>query len=205
MPTALQPLPRSFYARPVLQVAKGCIGKMLVHRSAEGTTTGIIVEAEAYRGPHDAAAHSYQGRRTARNEVMYGPAGFAYVFFVYGMHYQFNLVTGSVEQPQAVLIRALQPVHGVELMAGRRAQPPSAVNLTNGPGKLCQAFAIDRQHNAVDLCGPTLFVADGSPLKVERSARIGIDYAGDWVDKPWRFSAAGNAYVSRRPGKRRRS
>lgn len=194
-----RPVPQSFYERPVLVVAKECIGKLLVHRSAAGTTMGRIVETEAYRGPEDRAAHSFGGRRTPRNEVMWGPAGFAYVFFVYGLHHQFNLVTTAEGKPHAVLVRALEPVHGLPLMADRRGQAESSVHLTNGPGKLCQAMSLDRSHNGVPLTMGDLFLADGPSGPIERSRRIGIDYAGEWTEKLWRFSEKGNRYVSRRP------
>jgi len=188
---------RSFYARPVLTVARDVIGKILVARSAEGVVAGRIVEAEAYRGPEDRAAHSYGGRRTARTEVMFGPPGHAYVFFVYGMHYNFNLVTGSVGEPQAVLIRALEPLVGLELMAARRGLPKEHSDLTNGPGKLCQALGIGRADYGVDLCKGRIFLTEGSRAVVARSRRIGIDYAGAWAKKPWRFFERGNRCVSK--------
>jgi len=193
----LLPLARDFYARPVLTVAKACIGKLLVHRTKEGLVAGRIVESEAYRGPLDRAAHSYGGRRTARTEVMFGPPGYAYVFFVYGMHYQFNLVTTKDGAPHAVLIRAVEPVLGVEIMAKRRNLPASARELTNGPGKLCQALGIGRECYGADLCGPELFLADGSTVRSARAKRIGVDYAGDWAEKPWRFYDPKSRYVSR--------
>src|SRR5947209_7122363 len=106
IPPALTPLPREFYARPVLTVARACVGKLLVHRTSDALMVGRIVETEAYRGPEDRAAHSFGGRRTARTEVMFGPPGYAYIFFVYGMHYQFNIVTTREGDPHAVLVRA---------------------------------------------------------------------------------------------------
>ena len=133
--TTLRPLPRAFYARPVLQVARATIGKILVHESPQGRVSGRIVEAEAYRGPQDRAAHSFGGRRTARTEVMYGPPGYAYVFFVYGMHWHVNIVTTAVDAPEAVLIRAVEPLEGIELMARRRGLAPERRELTNGPGQ----------------------------------------------------------------------
>ncbi len=193
------PLPRSFYARPVLTVARDCIGKILVHATDDGIAAGRIVEAEAYRGPADRAAHSYLGRRTARTEVMFGPPGHAYVFFVYGMHWNFNLVTGKSGEPQAVLIRALEPVLGLDLMSVRRGISPERPELTNGPGKLCQALGIARREYGADLCQGRLFLADGERRRVARSPRIGIDYAGAWAAKPWRFFESGNKYVSRLP------
>jgi DNA-3-methyladenine glycosylase len=193
----LRPLTYAFYARPVLRVARDCIGKHLVHDTPEGRVVGRIVEAEAYRGPEDRAAHSYGGRRTTRTEVMFGPPGLAYVFFVYGLHHQVNLVTTAVGMPHAVLLRAVEPVEGAELMAARRGISASRRELTNGPGKLCQAFAIDRAANGADLTRPPLFLAEGPSCKVARSARIGIDYAGEWAARPWRFYDPASRYVSR--------
>ncbi|HWZ89746.1 MAG TPA: DNA-3-methyladenine glycosylase [Polyangiaceae bacterium] len=193
----LTPLPRAFYARPVLNVARACIGKLLVHRTSEGLVVGRIVETEAYRGPEDRAAHSFGGRRTARTEVMFGPPGHAYVFFVYGMHYQFNVVTTREGDPHAVLIRAAEPLVGVELMARRRQLPEGNRDLSNGPGKLCQAFAIGKAEYGADLCGSRLFLAQGPPSKIEASARIGVQYAEDWAKKPWRFFDPKSRYVSR--------
>ncbi len=193
----LTPLPRAFYARPVLTVARACLGKLLVHRTPEGLLVGRIVETEAYRGPEDRAAHSFGGRRTARTEVMFGPAGHAYVFFVYGMHYQFNVVTTGEGHPHAVLVRAVEPVAGVQHMAKRRKLPETSRELTNGPGKLCQAFGIDKRAYGLDLCGRELFLADGTRSKTQTSARIGVQYAADWAEKPWRFFDPKSPYVSR--------
>ena len=191
-----RPLPRSFYARPVLRVARDCIGKLLVHETREGRVSGRIVEAEAYRGPEDRAAHSYAGRRTARTEVMFGPPGHAYVFFVYGMHWHFNLVTTAPGAPEAVLIRAIEPLEGVELMAGRRGLSRTARELANGPGKLCQALAIDRAAYGADLTVRPLYLLDGPAPKIARSPRIGIDYAEEWAEKPWRFYDRDSPFVS---------
>ena len=191
------PLPREFYARPVLCVARECIGKLLVHRTPRGLLVGRIVETEAYRGPEDRAAHSFGGRRTARTEVMFGPPGHAYVFFVYGMHYQFNVVTTKTGAPHAVLVRAVEPLLGLEDMAKRRKLATTSRDLSNGPGKLCQAFAIDQHAYGLDLCASDLFLADGPRIRAARSARIGIDYAGDWAQKPWRFFDPKSRYVSR--------
>lgn len=199
------PLPRAFYARPVLAVARECIGKLLVHDTEQGLVGGRIVEVEAYRGPEDAAAHSHRGRHTERNHSMWGPAGHAYVFFVYGMHFQFNLVTGQLGEPHALLVRALEPTLGIEIMAKRRGQEVNSVALTNGPGKLCQALGIRREHDGVDLCQVPLFLLDAPRVAVERSPRIGIDYAGVWAEKPWRFSEPGNPFVSKRPSARKRT
>jgi DNA-3-methyladenine glycosylase len=180
----------------VLTVARECIGKILVHRSSQGLVAGRIVETEAYRGPEDRAAHSFGGRRTARTEVMYGPPGYAYVFFVYGMHFHFNIVTTREGAPHAVLVRAVEPLRGVRLMAARRELDTDDLGLTSGPGKLCEAFAIDRRDYGADLCKNRLFLSDGPRPKLARSPRIGIDYAEEWAEKPWRFCDPESRYVS---------
>jgi len=192
-------LPRAFYARPVLTVARRVIGKVLVSESADGVTRGRIVESEAYRGPSDRAAHSFGGRRTTRTEAMFGPPGHAYVFFVYGMHWHFNLVTGRTGEPHAVLVRAVEPLDGAALMSARRGIEGDIRNLANGPGKLCKAFAIDGNDYGVDLCKPgRLYIVDGpAPKKIGRSERIGVDYAGAWALKKWRFFDAESPFVSR--------
>jgi len=195
------PLPLDFYARPVLRVARDCIGKHLVHDTSEGLVVGRIVEAEAYRGPEDRAAHSFGGRRTARTEVMFGPPGVAYVFFVYGLHFHVNLVTTAPGAPHAVLLRAVEPVIGAEVMSARRGMSASRRELTNGPGKLCQAFAIGRSANGADLTRPPLFLSDGPRCRVARATRVGIDYAGEWAARPWRFYDPASRYVSAVPGK----
>jgi DNA-3-methyladenine glycosylase len=197
------PLPSHFYARPVLEVARDCVGKHLVHDTLEGRVVGRIVEAEAYRGPEDRAAHSFGGRRTARTEAMFGPPGHAYVFFVYGMHWHINLVTTAIDAPHAVLIRAVEPILGLELMAVRRAMAITRKELTNGPGKVCRAFGIDRALYGADLTAPPLFLSDGPRCKVARSPRVGVDYAGAWAKRPWRFYDPESSYVSRRPTVRR--
>ncbi|HLH78561.1 MAG TPA: DNA-3-methyladenine glycosylase [Candidatus Binataceae bacterium] len=188
-------LPRSFYARPVLVVARQCIGQILVRRSAEGETAGRIVEAEAYRGPRDLAAHSARGR-TRRTEAMFGPPGHAYLFLLYGRSWAINLVTGQENQPHAVLIRALEPVRGLDLMARRRGRPAHSRELCNGPGKLTQALAIDGRDYGRDLCGDELYLQAGWHGKIACSARINVAYAGAWADKPWRFYEVGNRWVS---------
>ena len=198
-PSALWPLPRAFYAKPVLYVARACIGKLLVHRRRGQLLVGRIVETEAYRGPEDRAAHSFQGRRTARTEAMYGPAGHAYMFVIYGLHWNFNIVTGRPGQPHAVLVRAVEPLCGIELMAARRGPGVRHRDISNGPGKLCQAFGLDRRHYASDLCHGPLYLAAGSSARVARSPRIGIDYAGSFAKKPWRFYDPKSSCVSRPP------
>ena len=194
-------LPRDFYTRPnVLHVARDLLGKLLVVPNRNGKrVSGRIVEVEAYRGPQDRAAHSYGGRRTRRTEPMYGVGGTAYVFFVYGMYYQFNVVTGAAETPHAVLIRAVEPVEGIELMRKRRHGQPDH-NLTNGPGKLCIALGIDRKLDAADLLGKDVWIEEAEKIsrsQIASGPRIGIDYAEEWIDKQWRFWVRDNSFVSK--------
>ena len=198
----LTPLPRSFYEGRVLDVARAMIGTILVHRLPEGVVAGRVVECEAYRGPEDLAAHSAGGRRTARTEVMFGAPGHAYMFLLYGMHWAFNVVVGPEGHPHAVLVRAVEPVLGVELMAARRGLGAGDARLTNGPGKLCDALGLDAGRYGEDLCGTNLFLAAAPPgrrPRIGRSARINVDYAGAWARRPWRFHERGNRYVSVAP------
>ena len=173
------------------------LGKYLVRQHSDGTTVGKIVETVAYVGPEDKACHASKGR-TARTEVMFGPAGHAYVYLVYGFHHMLNIVTESVDFPAAVLIRAVEPVQGVDLMRTRR-ETELLHNLASGPGKLCQAFAIDRALNGDDLRGKVLYLEDRGEAvsKVVTTPRIGVDYAGKWKNKQWRFLIKDSAFVSR--------
>ncbi len=172
----MSPLAPPFFARPTLSVARALLGQLLVM----GKRVGRIVETEAYLGPHDLACHTSKGR-TARNEVMFGPPGHAYVFLIYGMHFCFNVTTG---RGAAVLIRALEPVEGLS----RRA---------DGPGRLTAALGITRAHNGLALSAPPLWLAEGTPSRhVSRGPRIGVDYAREWAAKPYRFWERDNAHVS---------
>jgi len=194
--STLRPLPRSFYARPAIVVARECLGKHLVFESAAGTLSGRIVEAEAYLGVRDRAAHSFGGRRSRRNEVMYGPAGFAYVFLIYGMHHHLNLVTDRQGEPTAVLLRALEPLAGEDIMQERRKVKARTL-LTSGPGKLCQAFGIGIEYNGCDLCRRPLYLTDGAPPDhIRRTSRIGIDYAGAWARRLLRFVDPDSPFLS---------
>jgi DNA-3-methyladenine glycosylase len=194
-------LPREFYTRSnVVTVARDLLGKLLVVPAVNGKRiSGTIVEVEAYRGPQDRAAHSYGGRRTKRTETMYGIGGTADVFFVYGMYNQFNVVTNVEHTPHAVLIRAVEPVEGIELMRNRR-KGQSDHNLTNGPGKLCIALGIDRKLDAADLLGDRVWLEEQKKVprsRISSGPRIGIDYAEEWKDKPWRFWITDSPFVSR--------
>ena len=190
-------LPRSFYEQNTIDVAKQLLGKYLVRRHPEGKAVGRIVETEAYIGPQDLACHASKGR-TARTEVMFGPAGHAYVYFIYGFYNMLNLVTEVKDYPAAVLIRAVEPIDGIEFMKARR-QNGGLHSLASGPGKLCQAFAVDRSLNGADLRGDVLYVEDrGEPIpNFKATARIGVDYAGKWKSKPYRFLVRGSEFVSK--------
>jgi DNA-3-methyladenine glycosylase len=178
---------RDFYARNTLAVARELIGMHLVH-AADGTLrAGRIVETEAYQGPEDLAAHSSRGR-TPRTEVMFGPPGHAYVYFIYGFWHCLNIVTEAVGVPHAVLLRALEPVTGI-------------ADKTWGPGLLCRAMDIDRRLNGADLCGDVLWLERPAarsrrPPRIARGERIGVAYAGEWARRPWRFYDRDSRYVS---------
>jgi DNA-3-methyladenine glycosylase len=184
--TRRQRLPRDFFARGTLTVARELIGTVLVHDDGGTVRTGRIVETEAYLGPRDLAAHSARGR-TARTEVMFGPPGRAYVYFIYGFWHCLNVVTGAPGVPHAVLLRALEPLAGI-------------TDRTSGPGLLCRAMHIDRRLNGADLAGDVLWLerpAGRSPaVRIGRGPRIGVDYAGEWARRPWRFFDRGSVYVS---------
>ena len=185
-----------------MMVARELLGKILIHESTQGVTSGRIVETEAYMGPEDQAAHSSGGRRTARNEIMYGPKGHAYIYFIYGLYWCFNITAGAVPgKPEAVLLRALEPITGVGIMEKRRGltEGKTVANLTNGPSKLCMAMAISKMQNKTDLTTPPLFLNDAPVIPQEEiieTTRVGVDYAGEWKNKPWRFYIKGNRFVS---------
>lgn len=194
-------LKRSFYQRDTITVSKDLLGKILAHESNQGLTAGRVVETEAYRGPEDQAAHSSGGRRTARNEVMFGQKGRAYVYFIYGLYYCFNVTVGDVPgKPEAVLIRALEPVAGQKIMAKRRnLTKGKVIGLTNGPSKLCMAMGISKLQNKMDLCSPPLYIEDAPSVSeddIVEATRVGVDYAGAWKNKSWRFYMKGNDFVS---------
>jgi DNA-3-methyladenine glycosylase len=179
-------LPRSFYAPGTLDIARDLIGMHLVHDDGRTVRVGRIVETEAYMGPEDLAAHSSRGR-TARTEVMFGEPGHAYVYFIYGVWYCLNVVTAAAGVPHAVLLRALEPVSGI-------------TDKTWGPGLLCRAMNIDKRLNGVDLLGDVLWLERPAGarrrVRVTRGRRIGVDYAGEWADRPWRFFDSASPYVS---------
>lgn len=189
MPIRQSALPRDFYLQDTISVAQQLLGHYLVFEHEGQTRYGRIVETEAYLGSHDLAAHSCRGV-TPRTQIMFGPGGFAYVYLIYGMHHCFNIVTGPEGQGSAVLLRALEPLGDL------------GTN-TAGPGRLCKAMGITREHNGYDMCDSALYVChpDGPLLRPDErmvsAPRIGVDYAGEWALKPLRFLLDGNRYISK--------
>lgn len=201
-------LRREDYRMPADELARRVLGCALVRAEEDGSrTSGVIVETEAYMGVKDRACHSFGGRRTARVEPMYASAGTAYVYFTYGMHHCFNVVAGEVDEPVAVLIRAIEPREGFETMRSRRGGAVDRL-LCSGPARLCQALDIDRRHSGIDLAasgggrgggGGELWLEQGEPPgRVVRGPRVGIDSAGEpWVSRRLRFWVEGSLHVSR--------
>ena len=190
-------IPRDFYARDTLTVARDLLGQILVRETDEGITKGIIVETEAYLGEWDDAAHSYKGK-SERVRIQYGLAGCTYIYLIYGMYYCMNITTGPIGVPEVVLLRALEPVSGMDVMEKRR-KTDKIYNLCSGPGKLCMAMDIGKTLYGIDLCdGRELYLEYGkTPVETEASKRIGIDYARKSKDELWRFTIKGNKFVSR--------
>ena len=211
---ATELLPRDFYLADAVTVARALLGKQLVHQSHEGTTVGIIVETEAYTGREDAACHSYQRKAPHgehRTNIMFNEGGFAYVYLIYGMYNCFNVVVNEAGNPEAVLIRALEPFEGLPLMAKRReldtslAGPNDKRKLCSGPGKLCIAMGITREHYGQDLCHPASIGAitiTGETTIAESdiaaTPRINVDYAGDASIWPYRFVIRDSPFLSTR-------
>lgn len=189
-----KPLPRSFYLRPTLHVARALLGKWIVRKWKRKYLIGKIVEVEAYVGPDDAASHAFIGM-TERNKVMFMEGGRAYVYFTYGMHHCFNIVTEREGYPAAVLIRAVEPIRGIETMMQLR-KTDDVISLANGPAKFCEAFGVGRRLNGKDLLGDGLFVTEGEKIpksKIGPSTRIGVR---NGKEKKWRFYLRGNPFVS---------
>lgn len=185
-----------FYAGGTISLARSLLGTLMVHSSPAGLTSGYVVETEAYLCKDDPACHAARGK-TKRNAAMFGPPGTAYVYFIYGNHYCFNVVSYREGVGEAVLIRALEPVDGLNLMRKRRGHKPKPENLTNGPGKLCAAMAINREHNGLSLFRSPLFIARGLEIpesSIATSGRIGIRVG---QDKPLRFFIKDNPFLSR--------
>ncbi|MFS0862526.1 DNA-3-methyladenine glycosylase [Fredinandcohnia sp. 179-A 10B2 NHS] len=190
-------LSQSFFTQPTLELAKSLLGCKLVKQTKGGITAGYIVETEAYKGPEDRAAHSFENRRTKRTEVMFGEAGFVYTYQMH-THCLVNVVSGEMEKPEAILIRAVEPCEGIELMYERRGQMEEK-NLTNGPGKLTKALGINMEDYGRPFFKPPIYIAAGYvPEHISIGPRIGIDNSGEAKDYPWRFWITGNRFVSRK-------
>lgn len=187
---------KDFYAQPTIDLAKNLLGCLLIKESPEGTTSGYIVETEAYMGPADQAAHSYLNRRTKRTEIMFGAPGYAYTYQMH-THCLVNVVSGDIEKPEAILIRAIEPFTGLDLMKTRRNMN-SQTNITNGPGKLTKALGITMADYGASFREPPLMIGEGIiPPNIGVGKRIGIENSGEAKDYPWRFWIKGNPFVSR--------
>ncbi|MFT3826970.1 MAG: DNA-3-methyladenine glycosylase [Chitinophagaceae bacterium] len=201
----MQKLTSTFYNRPdVLTIAKELLGKVIVTRFDGLLTSGRIVETEAYAGVIDKASHSYGGRRTNRTEIMYAAGGKAYVYLCYGIHHLFNVVTNMQDVPHAILIRAVEPVEGIDIMLLRTGKKKTDHTLTRGPGNVSKALGIYTHHTGVDLMSKDLYIGDDNykvPKKeVIATPRIGVDYAGEDAKLPYRFIVKDNPYVSGKRG-----
>jgi DNA-3-methyladenine glycosylase len=199
----MKKLPLEFYRRSnVLQIANELLGKILVTKW-DHKTTGRIVEVEAYAGEMDRASHASGGRRTKRNEIMYAAGGYAYVYLCYGIHHLFNVVTNSQDIPHAILVRAVEPLDGIDEMLERTGKEKPDATLTRGPGNVSKAFGIHTDHIGKLLTVSQLYIAeDGfsySKKDIAASPRIGVDYAGTDAKLPFRFYIKGNPYVSGKP------
>lgn len=198
-------LVEDFYQRDTLTVAKELLGKLLVRKINGEELVCKIIETEAYLGADDKACHAYQNKRTSRTEAMFLPGGHAYVYLIYGMYNCLNVVSSKENRPEAVLIRAVEPLAGIDIMQqNRKVKNNKLINLTNGPGKLCQALNIDRNLNGYNLVtGQELFIIEHfqpTAFEIIADRRINVDYAEEDALKPWRFYIKGNPFVSRRAG-----
>jgi DNA-3-methyladenine glycosylase len=198
---AIIKLDHDFYDRKdVVKIARQLLGKMLITNLDGIATSGRIVETEAYNGIVDRASHAWNGRRTARNEVMYGEAGLAYVYLCYGIHHLFNVVTNSRDIPHAVLIRAIEPIQGIDIMLQRSGKKKIDHTLGSGPGNLSKALGIITAHSGTDLLSENIFIVDDgyrlSNSQIIATPRIGVDYAGDDALLPYRFIVKDSPYIS---------
>jgi DNA-3-methyladenine glycosylase len=195
-------LNREFYEREdVLTIAKELLGKCLFTNIDQKVTAGIIVETEVYIAPHDKASHAYNNKRTNRTEIFYGRGGISYVYLCYGIHHLFNIVTNRSDIPHAILIRAIEPIEGLSIMAKRRKRDQSDYSLTAGPGSLAMAMGISTIHNGVDLLENKIWLEDVNiryaGCQIQKGPRVGVDYAEEWADKPYRFKIKDNPWTSK--------
>ncbi len=192
-------LSREFYLRDANDCAVDLLGKKLVHETDHGLVSGMIVEVESYIAPGDAASHAYNNKKTKRTEIHYNPGGLAYIYLIYGMYNCFNIVVNTEDKPEVILVRALEPIDGIEIMNKNR-RTNKLTELCNGPGKLCQALSITTEQYGYDLCNSTLYLEEFyniSQSDILRSPRINIDYAGEAKDYLWRFYLKDNKFVSK--------
>ncbi len=190
-------LSRSFFARPAPVVARALIGMNLMRRLSHKVLAGRIVETEAYNGPDDLASHASR-KSPHKAGILFGPPGKSYVYLIYGLHYCLNVITCPDAEAGAVLFRAVEPLHGIELMRQNRGQRAPERNLARGPGNLTKAFSIDKNLNGADFCGDELWIESAeSEAEVASGSRIGVDYAGECASWPWRFWLKESPFVSK--------
>lgn len=202
----MKKLPAEFYERAnVVEIARDLLGKILITKFDGIITSGRIVETEAYIGLSDRASHSYNGKRTARNEHMYAAAGISYVYICYGMHHLFNVVTNKKDIPDAVLIRAVEPLQGIDTMLKRTGKVKLDSTLTKGPGNVGKALGISKEHSGLNLAGNKIYISDDNTRytsnEIGASPRIGVESAGEAALYPYRFYVKGNKFVSGYPNK----
>ncbi|MCR8656973.1 DNA-3-methyladenine glycosylase [Paenibacillus endoradicis] len=191
-------LPQSFYNQSTLDLAQKLLGQILVKETAEGITAGYIVETEGYLGQKDQAAHGFKNRKTARTEILFAEAGHVYTHTMH-RHCLVNVVSGEADIPESVLIRAVEPILGIPIMRQRRGEDKKERDLTNGPGKLCQALGITMDDYGKQFTQSPIYIAQGIMVEqISCSPRIGIDNSGEAKDYPWRYYVEGNEYVSKR-------
>ncbi|HNW83560.1 MAG TPA: DNA-3-methyladenine glycosylase [bacterium] len=191
-----------FYEQSALSVAKELLGKHLVRKIGRHRIITKIVETEAYCGPEDKACHAFDNRRTSRTETMFMPGGHAYIYLIYGLNHCLNIVTEKSDVPHAVLIRAVEPVEGLDLIKKNRPLIKNIYDFTNGPGKLTKALNIDMNLNGYDIIKGTELYIENNPeiseISIVKTKRVNIDYAGEFKDKPWRFYIKDNPFVSKK-------
>jgi DNA-3-methyladenine glycosylase len=198
----MKKVPLEFYLRKeVLQLSKELLGKVLCTRSAEGiVTSGMIVEVEAYKAPEDKASHAYGNLRSARTETLFSQGGVCYIYLCYGMHHLFNVVTNNEGIPHAILIRALEPLQGIELMKERRNRDVIDKVLTSGPARLAQALGLNQKMDRSSLLSSSLWIEEGErevkEKEIKSTTRVGVGYAKEYASKPWRFYIKDNSWVS---------
>jgi len=199
-------IPLKFYNQSTLKIAQALLGQFIVREINGRKLMGKIVETESYVGFNDLASHASRGK-TDRTKIMFGPAGHAYIYLIYGMYCCFNIVTEKKDYPAAVLIRAVEPIEGIDqMLKNRKLQSPISnskflISISNGPSKFCQAFAIDRKLNDHALNKKPLYLIKGEKIKpsqMVKATRIGVDYSGEYAKKKWRFYIKGNAFVSKK-------